>query len=118
MNKHKISPRRRRIEPDADAAFVQQIIAAMIAGQGHGGLKWAAQKLGLSSSNLRKRLVSEQGAFDAPTLRAALLVLACKADKFAGVPLRTAQYGEFAIDLHQTENGPMPAWRIVDSATA
>lgn len=97
--------------PDEDAGTIQRIMEAMIAAKGHGGLLWAAQKIGVTSSSLHKRLKAKAGAFDAPTLRAVLLVLASKAENHPETPQSTVPAPEFTIDLHETPDGVIPAWR-------
>lgn len=97
--------------PEEDALLLQGIIADMIDGMGHGGLSWMARKIGITPTNLKKRLESARGAFDAPTLRAALLVLAHKAEKFDTEPIETIRTGSVVVEIHETEEGKTPAWR-------
>lgn len=96
--------------PDEDAAILRTIISALMEGRGHGGLSWMARKLDLTPSNLKKRMASASGAFDAPTLRAALLVLAMKADKHETEILNTVEVGELAIHNRMVDDEISPTW--------
>lgn len=97
---------------DADAALIQEILTASIGAMGRGGLTWLADKLGITVSALRKRLHSKTGAFDAVTLRAVLLVLASKAEKFNSAPIRSEQNGKFVVEVRTDETGAeIPTWR-------
>ncbi len=103
--------RPRTIEPDVDAQLLHDILSALMQAQGHGGLTWAARKLGLSASNMRKRMLRPAGAFDAPTMRAALLIMGSKAEHFDTEPIKSVDCGQFTVDIHQTPQGATPAWR-------
>lgn len=100
------------MKPDQDAALLGEILTSIIQAQGRGGLTWAATKLDISPSNLLKRLKSPAGAFDGPTLRAALLILGCKAEKRADKPKRTKAVGRFVIGFHETEEGMATTWKL------
>lgn len=99
------------MKPDADAQLLQTIVSALIKGQGRGGLTWMAAKLGMSVTNLRKRLQSAAGAFDAPTLRAALLVLASKAEKHEGAVVKSQSLNGIVVEMRRTDEGTTPTWR-------
>lgn len=98
-------------EPDEDSQTLHTVISALITGRGRGGLSWMARKLGTTPSNLRKRLASAAGAFDPMTLRAALLVLAQRADKFDSPALNAQEVGALVIEIRETEEGQVPTWR-------
>lgn len=106
-----MNPKRNKTEPDEDGQTLHTIVSALITGHGRGGLSWMARKLGTTPSNLRKRLASAAGAFDPMTLRAALLVLAQRADKFDTEALNTTDVGELVVEMRETEEGPAPTWR-------
>lgn len=99
------------IQPDADAQLLQSILQAMIKAKGRGGASWAARKLGISPSSLHKRMESAEGAFDAPTLRAALLIMASRSDRQTTKPVKTKVSGKFIVEFHQTEDGEKIAWK-------
>ena len=101
---------KKKRDPDCD--YVQDILSAIIAGYGRGGLTWAAAKLGISVPNLHKRLRSAAGAFDAVTLRAVLLILASKSEKFTDEPAKVVGAGSYAIALHEINGDIVPSWRI------
>lgn len=106
-------PRKKPAPIDPGVKMLRDILAAMSAGMRRGGLTFLAGKLGMSPSNTRKRMVSTTGGFDGPTLRAALLVLASKPERFTTIPVASIPVGQFIIDLHQTEDGAItPAWRV------
>ena len=102
--------RTHKTRPDEDAELLRSIIAAMMDGLGRGGLSWMARKLGTTPSNLRKRMQSNAGAFDAITLRASLLALALKAEKFTSAPADTVKSGNYLIEIRE-EDEPLPTWR-------
>lgn len=101
------------MKPDADAQLLQTIVSALIKGQGRGGLTWMAAKLGMSVTNLRKRLQSAAGAFDAPTLRAALLVLSLKAEKATGDIVQARTINGITVEMIQSPSGLIPTWRKI-----
>lgn len=103
--------RTHKSQPDEDAELLRSIIAAMMEGLGRGGLSWMARKLGTTPSNLRKRMQSNAGAFDAITLRASLLALSLKAEKFAAEPVETVKSGKFLIEIREDEEGNKPTWK-------
>jgi hypothetical protein len=109
--KEKMPGRPKKIEPDADARLLQRIVTALMDGQGRGGLTWLAGKLGLTPSSLRKRLDSTEGAFDAPTLRASLLVLAMKAERHDGAVLSAETRHGLVIEQRVDYGGNVTTWR-------
>lgn len=58
-----------------DSATLHEAVQSIIDGMGHGGLSYVAERIGMTPSALRKRLLVPGKAFDAPTVRASLLVL-------------------------------------------
>lgn len=58
-----------------DSALLHQAIQTLIDTKGRGGLSYVAEKIGMTPSALQKRLRRPGRAFDAPTLRASLLIL-------------------------------------------
>lgn len=99
--------------PDESSMILQEVVAAMSEAYGHGGLTWAAGKLGMSVSAWRRRVRSVDGAFDPVTLRASLLVINGKDKNFKSEtpPFKSVQTGRIIVDLYQTEQGITPIWR-------
>ena len=98
--------------PEAD--LLQEIIAAMLAGYGPGGLTALASALKLTPSNLRKRMASPRGAFDSATILAYVAAKQWKAENFTTEPIRTARVGRFEIAVQRTPAGDIPTWRIIE----
>lgn len=91
--------------------MLQSILDAMAGALGHGGLTWLATAIGVTPSAARKRMRSKQGAFDAPTLRAALLAMRSKAELFTTDPAQSITAGAYTVDLHIIDGKTVPAWR-------
>jgi hypothetical protein len=70
-------PRKPAIDARAaeDSELLHTAIQAIIDGMGRGGLSHVADRLGVTPTMLKKRLRIPGKAFDAPTLRAAALIL-------------------------------------------
>lgn len=101
----------KRPKIDPDVALIAGILDAQMQALSRGGLTWLSKKLGLSVSAMRKRSLSKGFGLDAASIRAVLLILSTKADKFTTPPIKTVQTSKYVIDLHQTKNGVTPAWR-------
>lgn len=72
-----------------DSASLQTAIETVMERMGRGGLSFVAREVGLTPSALQKRLKNPAKAFDAPTLRAALLIVELK--KAEDQPLAPAE---------------------------
>lgn len=105
-------PRQPKSSPEAE--LLHEIIAAMLAGYGPGALTALASALKLTPSNLRKRMASPRGAFDAPSLLAYVAAKAWKAENFTATPIRTARVGRFLIAVQRTPEGDIPTWRTIE----
>lgn len=100
----------KRIDPDVK--LIADILDAQMHALGRGRLAWLAGKLNMSLSAARKRSRAKGFGLDAPTVRAVLLILATKAERFTDRPYLTdVTNRKFTIDLHNTEDGITPAWR-------
>lgn len=103
------------MKTDPDVKLIADILDAQMHALGRGGLTWLAGKLGMTLSAARKRSMARGFGLDAPTVRAVLLILATKADRFEGEPfmkgVRKIKGAKFQIDLHQTDGEIVPAWK-------
>lgn len=105
-------PRQPKSSPEAE--LLHEIIAAMLVGYGPGALTALASALKLTPSNLRKRMASPRGAFDASTILAYVAAKHWKAELFTAEPIRTARVGRFEIAVQNTEHGQIPTWRTIE----
>lgn len=94
----------KKITQEPDSQALQDVTRALMAAQGRGGLTWLASRLGMTASALRRRLYSPTGAFDAPTMRAVLLVTASKAQPGDPTPQKAGNYQVGIVDRK-------PKWR-------
>lgn len=74
----------------ADSEALHTAIQALIEKRGRGGLTTVAEELGVTPSMLQKRLKVPGKAFDAPTLRAAILIVQSQAAEQARPPEQDA----------------------------
>lgn len=103
---------KRQPKLDSGAKLLQEIAEAQAAALGHGGLTYIAGRAGITVSHMRKRLRSPKGAFDPATCKITMHILATKTDKFTRLtPIRTETIGRFQIDIYDTADGLVPAWR-------
>jgi hypothetical protein len=93
--------------------ILQEVVTAMSEAYGHGGLTWAAGKLGMSVSAWRRRVRSVDGAFDPVTLRASLLVINGKDKNFKSdtPPFKSVQTGRIVVDLYKVDDEIIPIWK-------
>lgn len=68
----------------SDSEALHDAIQGIIDDRGRGGLSYVAERLGITASCLQKRLKVPGKAFDAPTLRGALLVIELRRSQAAG----------------------------------
>ena len=73
--------KRKPATPSPDSRTLCESIQSIIDSHGRGGLTWAATELGMTPSALQKRLRNPDSAFDAPSLRATLLVVTIKGEQ-------------------------------------
>ena len=98
-------------EPDSQA--LAEAVNALMAGMGRGGLTWIAERLGMSPSAMRKRLLAD-ASFDAPTMRAVILLERFNDRDFAGFPIiSTVQVGNYTIRVRNVNGEPTPTWDAV-----
>lgn len=64
-----------------DSAALHTAIQEIIDGMGRGGLSWMAERVGMTVSALRRRLLVPGKAFDAPTLRAIAVLLELRSEQ-------------------------------------
>lgn len=102
-------PRSKKI--DADVLLISDILSAQTQALDRGGLTWLAGKLGLSVSAMRKRTLTPGCGLDAPSIRAVLLILATKADRFTADPIKTVKTADYTIEIHETGAGIVPTWK-------
>jgi hypothetical protein len=102
--------RRRTPKPDSDSQALRGAVLAIITGMGNGGLTWFAKQLGITRSNLRKRLTTAVQGFDGPTMRACLLINQLRAqpehDEIEGT-----KAGAYEIIEIGSNGSRMPLWR-------
>lgn len=78
--------RRKQPTPSADSEALHTAISQIIRDHGRGGLTFVAREIGMSASALRKRMQHASTAFDAPTLRGAILVMELRRSRSDGTP--------------------------------
>lgn len=96
---------------DPDVKLIAGILDAQMQALGRGKLAWLAGKLNMTLSAARKRSRSKGFGLDAPSIRAVLLILATKADKFTTIPVATVTAKNYTIELQKTKDGIVPTWR-------
>lgn len=101
--------RRKHDEEDHDAAGLQEVIVAIWKGMGRGGLTYLSNRLGMTPSALRKRLLSPN-AFDAVSLRALLLVVELKEEDDA-IEMEGKKKGKYIIGTKEVDGETQPTWR-------
>jgi hypothetical protein len=100
------------IEHDRDAENLRNAVIALYTGFGRGGLSWAANRLGMSPTALRKRLLSPSSGFDAPTMRAILLIQQSKAENYPRAKIvDSCQIGPYIIEIRLVKGEEIPTWR-------
>jgi len=103
-----------------EAAVVRDCIVAMIVGMGIGGLTWMANKLGMSVSTLRRRLLKDHGCFDLVTMRAMLLIMENREEKLNYLQQfgKTENVGPYTIRVrYSTMYGEhVPTWEVTPGA--
>jgi len=84
------------------------VLRAIIEGYGRGGLTYASEKLGMTPSALRKRLMRIGGGFDSATMSCIALVMSLKDH---GEPADTTKtVGDYRITTRQQNGTKVPAW--------
>lgn len=76
----KLKRKRHHPKPDRDAVAMRDALLSIVTGIGNGGLTLVARQLGMTPSSLRKRLVTANIGFDAPTMRAVMMLADMKAN--------------------------------------
>ena len=106
--------RKRKPRTDPDAQAMRAAIGAIVIGIGDGGLSHMARELGISASNLRKRLITAVQGFDGATFRAAMLLVNCKATAEMTGGHRVGSYEIF--DTINAAGDRVALWRTVEGA--
>ena len=97
---------------DQDAQALSGLVNALVAGMGHGGLTYFANQLGLSPSTLKKRLATN-AAFDAPTMRAVILIQQLRVSE---EPTSYEEvHGDYLIGRRAEAGGVLrPTWQLAN----
>ena len=96
----------------SDSEALSVAIAALMTGMGRGGLTYLAERLGMTPSAMRKRLLST-APFDEPTMRATLLIGSTRAEDFQDYPLESTQeVGSYIIETRNVNGESIPTWRV------
>ena len=102
--------------PGPDSAALADAINALVEGFGRGGLTYMADRLGMTVSATRKRLLGV--AFDEPTMRATLLIAGSKAEDYESWPLGEEKVvGAYLIQVRDVNGDLIPTWRVNDAST-
>lgn len=72
-----------------DSAALHAAVQEVIDEMGRGGLSWMAERVGMTVSALRRRLLVPGKAFDAPTLRAVATLMELRREQEAQPPAPT-----------------------------
>jgi hypothetical protein len=102
---------RKKPKPDPDSEALRAAIGAIVIGLGDGGLSHMARELGITPSNLRKRLVTAVQGFDAATFRAAMLLMQNKAGAEMTGGHRVGSYEIF--DTINAKGDRVALWRAI-----
>jgi hypothetical protein len=98
---------------DTESEALSGAINALMIGMGRGGLTYIAGSLGMSSSAMRKRLLSPV-SFDSPTMRAVILLERNHDREFTDCRVHSEKrVGSYIIRVRNFKGERVPTWEAL-----